>query len=121
MVGIIASSEKVVGDVEVTRSGIIREDADVYVFKPAVLNRQPLGPGDKLRSGPDADLCIPDRDSLEVVVIGGFDVEEVKVAIAVKDHVTIARRFDGDRLFRSAARRQVIGSLEGRGGIDGVI
>src|SRR3954451_5526960 len=107
MIRIVAAIEVVIRDIEVARTGIVSEDTNVDVLESTVLHRKALRPRDKLRAGPDADIRIPDGDPLEVVVIGGLDIEQVKVAVAVKYDVTIARRLDRDRFFRRAAGREV--------------
>src|SRR5215467_7819761 len=117
MIWIVAANEIVVGDVEVARAGIVREDADIDVFKPAVLHRKPLGAHDELRAGPDADIRIPDGNSLKVVVIGALDVEQVKVAVAIKYYLSVTRRLDHDRFLWRAAGCEVISSLERHRGV----
>ena len=57
--------------------------------------------------------------SLEVVVVGGLDVEQVEVAAAVDDHLAVARGLDHDRLLGRAVGGEVIRALERRRRVDG--
>ena len=116
---IVAADEHAVGDVEVARTRVVGEDAHADVLEPAALHRQSLGAGDELRARPDRDLRVPEGDPLEVVVVGGLDVEQVEVVAAVDDHLAVARRFDHDRFLRRALARQVVRPLERRGRVDG--
>ena len=72
---IVAAKEIIVRDIEVARSRIVGEYADIDVLKPAALHRQPLGSGDELRSTPDSDLRVADRHAFEIIVVGGFEIE----------------------------------------------
>ena len=95
---IVAAEEDAVGDVEVARAGEVGEHAHADVLEAAALDGQSLRAGDELRAGPDRDLGVPEGDPLEVVVVGGLDVEQVEVAAAVEDHLAVASGLDHDRL-----------------------
>ena len=101
---IVPADELAVGDVEVARRRGVGEHAHAHVLEAAPLHGQPLRAGDGLRARPDRDVGVPERDPLEVVVVGGLDVEQVEVAAAVEDHLAVARRLDHDRLLRACRR-----------------
>ena len=112
---VVPAVEPVVGDVEVARPRVVREDADPDVLETGVLDREPPGPRDGLLAGPDGELGVAERDALEVGVVGRHDVEQGEVAVAVEDDLAVARRLDGDRPLGGAVGRQVVRALEGIG------
>ena len=85
MVRIVAADEGVVGDVEVAGAGEVGEYARADVLEAAALHRQSLRTGNELRAGLNGDLGVPERDALEVGVVGGAHVEQREVAGAVED------------------------------------
>ena len=119
MLRIVPADEGVVRDVELARAGEVRENAGAYVFEAALLDRQPLRAGDELRPGGDRDLCVPERQPLEIGVIGRLHVEEREVSVAVEDDLAVPRRLDGDRHVGRAIGREVVRAVERDRAIDG--
>ena len=74
-----------------------------------------------MRPGPNRDIRIPNRHAFKIVLVGGLHIEQVEGAIAIEDHFSIARSLDHDRLFGSAAGRQIIRALKGCSGVDRAI
>ena len=87
----------------------------------ASLHRQALRTRNELSSRPDPDHRVPDRDSLEVVVVGDLGIEEVEVAIAVENYLSVPGAFDYNRLLRGASCGQIVGTFHRSGGIDGPV
>ena len=119
MLRVVPAEEHAVRDVEVARARVVRKHAHADLLEPAALDRQSFRAGDELRARPDRDVGVPERDALEVVVVGGLDVEEIEVAAPVDDDLAVARRLDHDRLLGRAVGGQVIGPFERGGGVDG--
>src|SRR5580658_9069784 len=59
-------------------------------------------------------IGIANRDAFEVVVVRGHQVEKVLIAVAVENHVPVARALDDDRLIGSTALRQIVSPVERR-------
>jgi len=87
---IIPAIEVAVSDVEIAGPGVVRKDPEADVLKAALLDRQSFRAGDKLCSGPNRDIRIADGYAFEIVVVGCLDVEQVVVAVAIKDDLTIS-------------------------------
>src|SRR5258708_31443796 len=111
MIRIVPAYEVVVGDIEVARTRVVREDTKVDVLEPALFDSQAFRAGDKLRARPNRNVGISKSDAFEVIVICGLDIEQVEIAVTVKYHFSITGALDRDRLAGSAARRQIISSL----------
>ena len=99
---VFAAQEEIVGDEEVARIGVLRPDAHADVFEAAVADCE----GDRahhfLFARKDRDLRIAERQAFEDVVLRGHHVEELVIARAVEDCLSVARAFDGDGLLRRA-------------------
>ena len=118
---VVPAVEPVVGDVEVARPRVVREDADADVLETGVLDREPLRPRDELLAGPDGELGVAKRDALEIGVVGRHDVEEGEVAVAVEDDLAVTRRLDGNRPLGRTVGRQVVRALEGKGAVGSAV
>ena len=118
---VVPAVEPVVGDVEVARPGVVREDADPDVLETGALHREPLRPRDGLLAGPDGEVGVAERDALEVGVVGRHDVEEGEVAVAVEDDFAVTRRLDGDRPLGGAVGRQVVRALVREGAVGSAV
>ena len=112
VIGIVPSDEVVVGNVEVARSRVVREDAGADVLEPAAFHRDAFGARNELRAGENRVVGVPERQSLEVRVVRGADVEQREVARAVENRRTVACAFDDDRLLGCALREQVVRPVE---------
>src|SRR5260370_39149908 len=121
MIRIVPAYEVVVGDIEVARTRVVREDTKVDVLEPAPLDGQPFGAGDKLRARPDRDVSISKRHSFKIIVIPGLDIEEVEITVTVEYDFSMTGAFDHDGLIGRAAGRQIIRSLNRCGGVDPAI
>jgi hypothetical protein len=62
---IVAAIEPVVGDAELARPRVIREDPGADVLEAIALDGQPRGAGDELRACQDGDLGAAERQALE--------------------------------------------------------
>src|SRR5690606_37422618 len=102
------SHEHVVDDVEVLRARPVRGDADAHVLEARIAHHQSRGSDDALAPGQDGDLGVAEGDAVEVDVVGGGDVEQHRIAVAVEDHRSVAGGPDHDGTFGRAAGRQVV-------------
>src|SRR6185295_13716660 len=108
VVWIIASVKPVIGDVEVARARIVAEDACAYVFKTAFLYGESLRTGNKLCTGQDPVLRVPESQALEIGVVRSTDVKQRKVSVAIEDRRSIACSLDRDGHFGCPIRCQVV-------------
>ena len=108
---IVAADENVVRDIEARRSRKLGVDADPHALEPAVPDREPRGARDVFDAGPERHLGVPKRDPLEDVVGRAHHVEQPERAVAVEDHLAVARRFDHDRFLAAACRRSTPSGL----------
>ncbi len=108
------ADEHVVGDVEILGAGpLVLHDAP-DLLRAGSNQREAAGASDVLPAQQERDARVPNRDALEVVVVRGHQVEDVVVAVAVEDHLAVARALDHDRLVGRAARGEVIRAIEWR-------
>ncbi len=75
VIRIVPADEITIGDIEVARTGVVREDSKVDILKAAFLNGQSFRTRDELRACPNRDIRIPDGHALKVVVVGGFNIK----------------------------------------------
>ena len=104
--------ERVVGDVEILRARpvVLHHAADIVDFR--VLQREAAGAGDAFDAQQKRDVGVADRDAFEVLIIAAHQVEQILAAVAVENHLAVARAFDRDGFVGRAALGQVIGAVE---------
>jgi hypothetical protein len=67
--------------------------------------------------GLNGDLRVPERDPLEVRVVGGADVEQREVTSAIEDDRPVTGCLDRDRHVLGAIGGEVVGPIERHGPI----
>lgn len=73
-----------------------------------------VGAIDILDPQQEGDIGVLHRDAVEMIAIGGKQVEERVITSPVDYHLAIAGRLDHDGLVRCAAGSEVIGAVKGR-------
>src|SRR5258708_37906921 len=121
MFRVVPADEIVIRNVEVAGTGVVCENTKVHIFETASFHGQPFRTGDELRARPNRDIGISDRDAFEIVIVRGFNVEQVEIAVTVEDDLSVSGALDDYRLVRSAARGQIISSFKRRGSIYGAV
>ena len=111
-VRIVAADEVVVGDIEVARARVVREDAGRDVLETGSLHREPLRADDELGARPNGNVGIAKRQSFEIGVIGRLRIEQREVPRAVENGLAVARTLDGNGTLFGAVSREVVRAVE---------
>ncbi len=113
-VGIVPADEDVVRDVEILGAGpfVLHHPSDILGAR--MDQGEAAGTGNVFPAQQEGDRRVAHRDAVEVIVVRGHQVEEIEIAVAVEDHLAVARRFDHDRLVGRTAGGEEIGPVERR-------
>src|SRR5882762_11219855 len=106
------ANHDVIGDIKVPGIGTIGHYGNADVFHFAMLNGQSATAHNSFQSPVECDICIPDGEPFEVMVIGGHHVEETVGAITVENNFSVAGSFNGNRFFGGAFLCEHIGAVE---------
>ena len=112
--GIVAAQEDIVGDVVILRFRPVFAHHAADIAGAAIDQGEAVGAGDVLDAQQEADIGVFDVDAVEIIVVGGQQVEEGVIAVAVEHHLAVARRLDDDGFVGRAAGGQVIGTVKRR-------